>query len=271
MTKYVFNNLDAIKYRIQGKKIFLFLDYDGTLVSFKNKPDEVKTPGKVKNTLENFSDNPNCKLVIITGRTLDEIKKLVNIKNIVYAAVHGLKIKYPDGNEFVWKKAEKNKSVLKQIKKQTNEEFRDEKNVFIEDKKLTLAFHYRKLAEEKTSFFVEKFVSIVKKYDQNNELDVLKGSKVVEVRPRGWDKGKAVETIIENFDNKNFLSVYLGDDTTDEDAFRFLKNKGLTVFVSNNSDDETYADFFLKNPDDVYRFLKKIKNWSLKLYKQEFN
>ncbi len=270
MTKYIFDNLHEIKYRLQGKeKILLFLDYDGTLVSFKKKPDQVKTPEKIKNILKKISDKSCFKPVIITGRTLEEIKKLIDIDDFVYAAVHGLKIKYPDKQEFIWEKAEKNKPILKKIKKQTHEEFIDEEDVFIEDKKLTVAFHYRTLSEEKINDIVKKFVSIIKKYDKKNELNILHGSKVVEVRPRGWDKGKAVETIIENFDNKNFLPVYLGDDTTDEDAFRFLKNKGLTVYVINNSEEDTDADYYLKNPDDVYGFLEKMYDWGLKLFKQD--
>lgn len=262
MTKKLFQNLPLIFKKIkQAENIDLFLDYDGTLVGFQNKPDMVKTPEKVSNCIKEIIKNKKFNVFIITGRTLEDIKKLVKIQGLNYAAVHGIQIQNNNGEEFVWNDAEKIQPVIKKIKKQSLKCFNEYKDVTLEDKKFTLALHYRNQIEEKNNETVKKFKKIVKDFDENNNLDLIFGSKVIEVRPKGWDKGNAVEYFLEKKPEKNNSFVlYLGDDTTDEDAFSFLnkKNLGLSVYVENYENRETKADFYVKNPDKVYDFLKNL-------------
>lgn len=260
MPEYIHDHLHSIYDRIdKANEILLFLDYDGTLVSFKNRPQDVITPDEVKSVLHHLTQNPIFNIFIVSGRTLHEIKQLVDIKGLSFAALHGLQIELSNGKSFFWEEAENIRPLLEKLKETLLYEFKDEKGVFIEDKEFTLAFHYRMLSKEKIKDAVEKFSNMVKKINNNNLLEIIYGAKVVEVRPKGWHKGKAVELILKNISEfKNFLPIYIGDDITDEDAFQHLGKEGITIFVTHNSNRKTAAQYWLKNPDEVIKFLQSL-------------
>ncbi len=261
MPKYIFNHLQELSLQMDNRHLLLFLDYDGTLVTFKNKPDVVKTPSRVKTILRDLNGLPWFTVVLITGRTLESIKTLVDNEDIIIGALHGLTIEFPDNESFIWKKAEKSKSLISHIKHDALEAFGKNEGVYLEDKEVTLALHYRQAPKSKTEGIVRTFIHLVKERDTTNQLELLHGAKVIEARPRGWHKGKAVDKITESLDiNSDPLSMYIGDDVTDEDAFRRLKDTGITIFVSHHAQRTTYARYFLHGPDEVYRFLTWLKN-----------
>jgi trehalose 6-phosphate phosphatase len=260
MTDYLFDHLYLISEKInKADEIFLFLDYDGTLVSFKNRPQDVVTSNEVKTVVSSLLQKHNFKVVIVTGRTLSEIKELLDLDRLSYAALHGLQIQLSNGKNYNWKSSNDFQKILINIKNHSEKEFQNEKGIYLEDKEFTLAFHYRMLAKEKIKDVVDRFIEIVKNEDIFNKIDILHGSKVIEVRPAGWDKGKAVELISSSENSKNTLAIYIGDDNTDEDAFQYLNNKGLTIFVSNNTNRSSSAQYWLKNPDEVLNFLKSLQ------------
>lgn len=261
MTEYLFDHLQDIDFRTNSHRI-LFLDYDGTLIGFQNKPDQVSTPAHVQSIIDELADNSSITLVIITGRTLSDITRLVDTKKLIVAAFHGLKIRYPNSKEFVWEKAEKNRNLIQKIKKRSVQEFQHIKEIYIEDKTYTLAFHYRQVPDKKSKELIEKFISIYKKIDNEKKFEVLQGDKVIEIRPKDWNKGKAVEILLKKLENKknDLFPIYIGDDTTDEDAFRFLQHRGLDIYVKNESQRETLAQYYVNNPNEVYKFLQWLKN-----------
>jgi len=261
MPEYLFDHIHNIFAKIEeADKILLLLDYDGTLVSFEERPMDVATSGEIKTLLTYFIKNPKFIVVIVSGRTFHEIKQLLDIDGLSYAALHGLQIELAKGKSYDWQQNSNIQFILEKIKKTSLYKFKDVKGVYIEDKILTLAFHYRTLAEEKIDYNINKFLEIVKKIDVNGCYEIIHGAKVVEIRPKGWNKGKAIEYIFTIFnDLKNKLPIYIGDDTTDEDAFRTIGNRGITVFVSNKSSQSTTAQYWLKNPDDVLKFLQNLK------------
>lgn len=260
MPEYIHDHLYSIYNKIdKADEILLFLDYDGTLVSFKKRPQDVITPDKVKSVLHHLTQNPIFNIFIISGRTLHEIKKLIDIKGLSFAALHGLQIELSNGKNFFWEEAKNIRPLLKKLKTILLYEFKDDKEVFIEDKEFTLAFHYRMLSKDKIKEAVEKFSNKVKKINNNNLLEIIYGAKVVETRPQGWHKGKAVELILKNISEyKNPLPIYIGDDITDEDAFEHLRKEGITIFVTHDSNRKTAAHYWLKNPDEVLKFLQTL-------------
>lgn len=267
MPKYLFDRKHEIVEAIENAdQVLLFLDYDGTLVSFKDKPNDVTTTKSVKNVLRKLIKNPKFSIFMITGRELNDIKNLLDAEGASFAALHGLQMEISDGKKFVWPNAEKSRLFLEEIKEDVFSEFKGEKGIYIEDKELTLAFHYRLLPKEKIKDAAKRFREIVKKRDDKNMLEVIKGAELLEVRPKGWNKGKATEFLLKKFaKNKNSIPIYIGDDTTDEDAFDFLKNHGMTIFVSNDSGKSTSAQYWVKNPDEVLIFLKSLLDVKIKV------
>jgi trehalose 6-phosphate phosphatase len=100
---------------------------------------------------------------------------------------------------------------------------------------------------------------MVHKYDPEKILEVISGAKIVEARPKGWNKGKAIERFLTNSTEKSStLIMYIGDDITDEDAFRVIGKRGITIHVRNQSRRKTVAQYWVNNPDEVYRFLQSL-------------
>lgn len=260
MTDYLLSHIQQIHETINdADQTLLFLDYDGTLISFQKRPHDVHTPNQIKTVLTSLANHPKYIVFIITGRTLSNIKDLLPLPGLSYAAVHGLEIELADGNTFFWKQAKNIRNILKKIKKESHNAFQNEKKIYLEDKTYSLAFHYRLLPEQKSKETVKTFFHISKKIDSTGQLEIIHGSKVIELRPKGWDKGKAVNLLIEKTaQTKQTMTIYIGDDTTDEDAFKQIKDNGITIYVENKTKRSTAAQYYLKNPSEVYEFLQSL-------------
>ena len=260
MPKSLFDELNTI-FKLINKSncLLLFLDYDGTLVYFKEKPRDVKTPKQVKQTLTGLCKKQKFSIFIVTGRGLEEIKNLIDIKGICYAALHGLIVEFSDGTNKHWNPSKSDQKLIKSITRNAKIFFKKESGALIEDKDYTVAFHYRMVPKDMKDKLIDSFLDLVRKIDTSDRLDVLRGAEVIEVRPSNWNKGKFVKFILDEFiSNENVLPIYIGDDTTDEDAFSYLKNKGITVFVKNNECRNTKAKYWVDNPKEVLEFLKLI-------------
>jgi trehalose 6-phosphate phosphatase len=260
MSDFLFTHTVHINKKIlQSNALFLFLDYDGTLVPFKEKPTQVTTPEKIKKVLRQLQKNPTVTVSIVTGRTLKDIKHLLHLRGVNYIALHGLQMESADGYQFRWEPAEHARSALKAIKENMHRELKGEKGAFLEDKERTMVLHYRLLPKNRVHVVREKFINAVHDYDNEKTLEIISGAKVIEARPKGWNKGKAVEMFLANSKPvKHKLIIYIGDDITDEDAFRFLGKRGITIHVRNQSRRKTAAQYWVKNPGDVYCFLQSL-------------
>ncbi|MCD6539715.1 MAG: trehalose-phosphatase [Candidatus Omnitrophica bacterium] len=251
--------LKPVSYFLKDKKreLLLFFDYDGTLTPIVEKPDLAKLDEGMHSLLKEVSKK--FKLAIVSGRPIEEIKSLVGIKDIFYAGNHGFKIEGPDFN-FIFPQAEKMISLIPQLKPELEEKLSSIEGVLIEDKQFSLAVHYRLVKEEAKIKEIRNFVKDILK--DNPSLRLMEGKKVLEILPDiDWDKGKALRYIIQTLGREeDSLVVYLGDDTTDEDAFRVVRTQGLPILVRGKTLKSSSAYFYLDSPEEVKDFLKLILN-----------
>ncbi|KAK1257955.1 putative trehalose-phosphate phosphatase 6 [Acorus gramineus] len=137
----------------------------------------------------------------------------------------------------------------------------------VENNKFCLSVHYRCVDEKKWSGLAEQVRSVLKAYPK---LRLTQGRKVLEIRPTiKWDKGKALEFLLESLgfaDCNDVLPVYIGDDRTDEDAFKVLRERGqgLGILVSKIPKD-TNASYSLQEPSEVRDFLHRLVEWKRSL------
>jgi trehalose 6-phosphate phosphatase len=125
--------------------------------------------------------------------------------------------------------------------------------ILFEEKGPILSVHYRNTPKKFLSRIPQVLEEELKQWRDHWKL--ASGKMVFEIRPKiDFHKGKAVTEIIKTFPSLGFLPIYLGDDQTDEDAFRVLKGRGISVFVGQGGL-PSEADFFLQNPDEVQEFL----------------
>jgi len=238
--------------------VFLFLDYDGTLVPIVSRPELAVPTSSLLDLLDRLSLIPGLKIAVVSGRPLLELQKLLPYEKLFLVGIHGQEIRTPPG-EFLYPF-----SLgcilpdLKEIKGQV-ENFLEQapEGFWVEDKTGSLAVHYRQVSEENLEPTLNEIRLIIAPYLKDGRLEVLGGKKVLEVRPANWDKGRAVDLLLRRQGGDRALACYIGDDKTDEDAFHLLQKKGITIIVS-PSPGQSLAQWFLNEQEDVIRFLEEL-------------
>jgi len=258
--EYLFSHWDKLKDRLNDKCILLFLDYDGTLAPIVETPDKAVISKEQKDLLDKLSTSSHCKVSIISGRALSDIKARVGLKDIIYVGNHGLEI---EGPKIKFKSAVslQYKHILNHIKDDLKFKLSTIKGVFIEDKELSLSVHYRLADRDQISKIKTILHEATIPYTVRDKIKVKLGKKVFEIRPAlEWDKGKVVLWLLARWEfslkDKPILPIYIGDDVTDEDAFRALKNKGLSIFVGEKGNSK--AKYYLKDTEEVTELLRLI-------------
>ena len=242
--------------------ILLFSDYDGTLTPIVSRPEEAILSPEVKDKLLALADKPIFSVGIISGRPLAEIKTMVGITGIYYAGNHGLEIEGP-GLKFINPVAESARVEIKDLARRFSVKLGSIEGAIVEDKGLSLSVHYRLVKESEQKIVAEVFHQITSPLLHEGKIRVTSGKKVREVRPPiDWHKGKAVETIKREIKKvlkgEQLLIVYLGDDTTDEDAFRIIhRPQGWSIFVGQENP-LSNADYFLSSTSEVLTFLSRL-------------
>lgn len=258
--KYFFDEWNTLKKRIEQNHIFLFLDYDGTLTPIVDTPEQAVVPKKTKEILKALSENNQCRAAIISGRALDDIRKRVGLDGLVYVGNHGLEI-YDSKLRFRWMMPLHFKKTLTEIKNKLNEIFAKIEGVFIEDKEFTLSLHYRMVHVE-DAVIKSMFIKALNPYQALGEIAIMAGKKVLEVRPaKEGRKGKAVIGIFLrerlSTNDTNIIPIYIGDDETDEDAFKETNNKnGMTIRVGESR--ETAAHYYVNDTEEIVKLLEMI-------------
>lgn len=249
---------------LKERTLMLFLDYDGTLTPIVNHPKEAKLSEGGKKVLRGMTLTPGIKTVIVSGRSLADVKKLVRIAGLLYVGNHGLELEGPAIN-FVHPQAVEAKKLIEKIRIRLRPALRSFTGVVIEDKTFTLSVHYRRLAQSKVEPARLVFLRILRPYARAAKVILTEGKKVWEVRPAiRWNKGTTVlwlyGRVLAQSSEERILPLYVGDDRTDEDAFRALKPVGLSVKVVDSEADDTDADYFLRSPKEVFDFLNRVQN-----------
>ena len=256
--RYLFDDWKNIQKKIQRSSLILLAsDYDGTLTPIVSRPELAKLRNNIRKILVSLSKCDKFKVGIISGRRLSSVEGLVRVKNIYYAGNHGLEIKGPKVN-FTHPAYYYFRPCIKTIKERLKKRLKGIKGLIVEDKSLTLSVHYRLVDSENIAMLKRIFRETVASYIKKNSIRIFSGKKVFEIRPPvEWDKGKALEMIESLTKTRSKqLRIYLGDDTTDEDAFKVLSVKDISVFVGKKK--KSKARYFLNDTHEVEDFLKRL-------------
>ncbi|UCG87121.1 MAG: trehalose-phosphatase [Gemmatimonadota bacterium] len=242
----------------EGKRVAVFLDYDGTLTPIVARPDLARISGAMKTMLRGLADV--CPTIIVSGRGREDVSELVGLDNLYYAGSHGFDIAGPAGTTIRHEIGAEYRPVLEEVARDFEEQFSEIEGALIEDKKFSVAVHYRLVADENVPHMERAVDQAVARYPQ---LKKAHGKKVFEVRPQlEWDKGKAVLWLLQalDLDTPEVMPLYIGDDVTDEDAFAALSDRGLGILVA-ETPRETHASLSLRDTDEVGEFLQLVSSW----------
>ncbi len=193
-------------------------------------------------------------IAILSGRDLDDVRRRVDLDGIVYAGSHGFDIAGPGfrrelGTDYL--------ADLDAAEKELYQPLDEISGAQLERKRFSIAAHYRNVNENDVPTLTQAVEAVAARYRELRRID---GKKVFEFLPAiEWDKGKAVMWLLEALalERENVLPIYIGDDSTDEDAFRALKERGVGILVSEQPQ-ATAAVYSLKNPTEVERFLRTL-------------
>jgi trehalose-phosphatase len=254
MIKYIWKSIDEIEKKLyRSKHVLLLLDYDGTLASIENMPQETQLPHDSKEILIKLNESKHITLGIVSGRGIYDIKKQIGIPDIVYAGNHGLEWEI-DKKIYVMPGISKTRELYLKILNKFSELEDKYTGIFIEDKQLSISIHYRMLSKNMQPAFHEEFENFIKPYIKSKLIKILKSKMVFDIMPNvKWGKGSFISWLISTR-KISPLTVYIGDDRTDEDVFKELK-KDITIKVGNGESD---AKYYLNDPLDTLKFLEWI-------------
>ncbi|HYM95614.1 MAG TPA: trehalose-phosphatase [Chitinophagaceae bacterium] len=240
------------KYR-QAKNRLILLDYDGTLVNYGANPDEVFPAKELLHLLEKLNNKYGSKVVIITGRGLKNADVLFNSLLIDIVMEHGAVARENNHWNLLTSSDEGWKKIILPV---LNAFTANCPGSFTEEKKYSLAWHYRNADPDTGEFYSGKLISKLEGIIEPLELKIIDGNKVIEVIHKQVSKGNAVKYLL----NKNFYDFILciGDDKADEEMFASLLNdeKSITIKVGNGT---TLAKYRLENVQQVLSLLDQLE------------
>ncbi|OIW00416.1 hypothetical protein TanjilG_05766 [Lupinus angustifolius] len=245
----------------KGKQIVMFLDYDGTLSPIVDDPDRAFMSDSMRQTVRKLARS--FPTAIVTGRCIDKVYNFVRLEELYYAGSHGMDIKGPsksfkinkdkESEEVVFQPASEFLPMIDEVYQQLVEKSKSTPGARVENNKFCISVHFRCVDEKKWGELAQKVRSVLKEYPK---LRLTQGRKVLEIRPTiKWDKGMALEFLLESLGLANCTDVfpiYIGDDKTDEDAFKKLRDRGqgLGILVSKFPKD-TSASYSLQEPNEA--------------------
>ena len=234
-------------------RLGVFLDYDGTLTPIISHPQDAWLTDSMRQTLRELAGS--LPVAVLSGRDLHDVRRRVDIDGIVYAGSHGFDIAGAGGLRRQLSAAYL--PVLDMAVAELREALDEIPGAQLERKHFSVAAHYRNV-NTNDAFKVAKDVDAVAA--KHLELRRIDGKKVYELLPRiEWDKGKAVMWLLKalGLEHENVRPIFIGDDKTDEDAFRALKQCGVGILVGKQSE-STAARYLLRDPAEVEHFLQML-------------
>lgn len=232
----------------------MFLDYDGTLTPIVARPDLAVLSEEMRQVIGELSRR--CPVAILSGRRREEVEAMVKIPDLYFAGSHGFDIRGP-GITMTPEEVLPFVPLLARAYRTLKQSTQGICGSLVEDKKFAIAVHYRLVDPQEVprmESMVDKIVGAEPLFRKTG------GKKIFEIRPNlPWDKGKALLYLLKilKLDHPKVLPIYLGDDETDEDAFRVLVGRGLGIRVGRENQ-KTEASYSLANVPEVKIFLQYL-------------
>ncbi|MCM4156546.1 bifunctional alpha,alpha-trehalose-phosphate synthase (UDP-forming)/trehalose-phosphatase [Gramella sp. AN32] len=237
----------------KAKKRILFIDYDGTLVGFTDKPENAKPDEDLKELIRELNKSEDTDVILISGRDKNTLGTWWKDVPVELISEHGVWMRQIDGD---WELAENVKSEWMEVVRPVIENFVDRTpGTFIEEKNYSLAWHYRKADPELGEMRANELSNVLKELISNRGLSVLEGNKVLEVKSSDVNKGKASTKKLMGT-NYDFIFA-IGDDWTDEYMFQELPDTSYTVKVGIK---KTSAKYYVEGTKKVRDLLEKFRD-----------
>jgi trehalose 6-phosphate phosphatase len=247
--------------RLNSRRPAVFLDYDGTLTPIVDRPEDAIISEGMRDAVRRLAGRTT--VCVVSGRDRPVVSQWLGIEGLVVAGSHGFDLgdhrgAAPTGSQ----------ELITTVSDRLGSELGEVQGVSIEPKRFSVAVHYRLVAPTQRRHVTAVVDAMLADYA--DQLKLTPGKMVYEIQPNiDWDKGKAVQYLRHalHVNGAEFVPLYVGDDITDEDAFKALKGPangaGIGVIVADTTDPEqasraTAAEFVLESIGEVQQFLDTL-------------
>lgn len=228
----------------------LFLDVDGTLLDFASTPQGVHVDATLRDDLARLHEHLNGALALLSGRSLQQIDELFDWRERAAAGLHGAQLRYADGETL----QSDHGAALATLREFAHRRTAELPGVLLEDKQHALALHYRNAPQLRMQ--VEALAQELQQR-AGSGYALQHGNHVIELKPAGFDKGRALAVLMESAPFRNRQPWMLGDDHTDEHAFEESNALGgVSVIVGPRR--PTRANFALPDPTAARAWLHAL-------------
>lgn len=235
----------------KAKKRAIFLDYDGTLVGFKNDPNAARPDEALHELLTKLEQDERNTVTIISGRDRNTLESWLGNHEVNLICEHGVWLKYLNED---WQMIDTINSDWKPLIRPIMETYVDRTpGTFIEEKNYSLVWHYRKSEPEQGDLRANELKDELRNMIANHNIEIMEGNKVIEVKSGGINKGIASNRFLKNQEFDCILAI--GDDWTDEYMFRELPESAITIKVGLKN---TAADYKVESASSVRLLLKSL-------------
>lgn len=231
----------------------LLLDYDGTLMRIAPTPEQTTLPASTRSVLRALSHHPRITVAVISGRPLNELRRRVGVRNLIYIGNHGWEM-WQAGRQAKVIVPRSFQETVARIGSQLASVVADIPGALVKDQGLSVSLHYRLVPTDLESHLMGIFVRDILPLVRSSELTVLYGRKVIELCPRlNWIKGHAALWLMKEIQRRAVLPIYIGDDHTGGGAFGALA-EDITIQVGAHVGSKTH--YYVRDVKEVITFLR---------------
>lgn len=233
----------------------VFLDYDGTLTPIVERPEQALLGDSMAAALRELA--AVCPVAILSGRDLADLRRMVTLPGLVYAGSHGFDVEAPEALGGRYRRGAEYAASLAAARARLREAIADIPAAWVEDKAFAVTMHFRQVPAQDEDRVQATFHAVAAEFP---DLRATGGKKVLELRPAiDWHKGRALDMLLHRLgQGGRYLPIYVGDDETDEDAFRAVAGSGIGVRVGDPAAPSDAA-YSLADTDEVERFLRSLR------------
>lgn len=236
------------------EQLLVLVDFDGTLSEIVATPDAaVPAPG-AEEAMQRLGQR--CQVAVVSGRPVSDLRRRISAHpTIILAGGHGTELLHPDGTRDALVDPDQVRPVLDEVDAALKEVVDVSLGWLIERKPASIAVHHRQVADPGQTLLKVRHV-LDDHVDAPPGFVVSDGKAVTELRPAGITKGTIVDRLADASPGQHLLVV--GDDVTDEDAFRAAIARGGSTVVVASDDRASEAAFRLASPFEVVKLLARL-------------
>ncbi len=238
----------------KASRSLLVLDYDGTLTKLARHPDLAVPDAETRGLLRRLARRPGVEIAVVSGRNRHTLEEWLGDLPLSLVAEHGCHLRWRGSREWIHLLPDADFSWIRSVQSVLDEFAARTSGAWVETKSASLAWHYREVEPAFGSWQARELANHISGAFQRSPIEVLHGSKVVEVRQQGLDKGMVLSVLCGHFGPTD-LMLLAGDDRTDEDMFQKAPPEAWTIKIGSGL---SHARFRLQSVPELHGLLERL-------------